>query len=137
MHSQISHSQSQNSEAILSERIQSLFVNQLGHKPEDVCCNFLENKLTIVIRNAVTKPEQLLIAAGYEEVVRKARGRIEEILQPQFKEIIEEVTNSQVTNMLFATHLDSNYVSIIALFADNYQLSSNEKGQSSKGSVSN
>ena len=123
MHSRISHSQ--NIEHILAERIQSLFIDQLGHQPEDIYCRFLDNKLTIVIENAITKPEKLLIAAGYQDIVKKARGSIEEILQPEFKKIIEEISDSQVSNMLFATHLDTNYVSIIALFADNYQLTSN------------
>ena len=122
MHSRIS--QSQNIEHILAERIQSLFIDQLGHQPEDIYCRFLDNKLTIVIENAITKPEKLLIAAGYQDIVKKARGSIEEILQPEFKKIIEEISDSQVSNMLFATHLDTNYVSIIALFADNYQLTS-------------
>ena len=122
MHSRISHSQ--NIEHILAERIQSLFIDQLGHQPEDIYCRFLDNKLTIVIENAITKPEKLLIAAGYQDIVKKARGSIEEILQPEFKKIIEEISNSQVSNILFATHLDTNYVSIIALFADNYQLTS-------------
>jgi uncharacterized protein YbcI len=130
MHSQISHSH--NLETILAERIQSLFINQLGHQPEDVYCRFLDNKLTIIIKNGVTKPEKLLMAAGYEEVVRKARGRIEEILQPQLKKIIEEVANSQVINLLFATHLDTNYVSVIALFTDKYNITSGEKGQLTK-----
>lgn len=123
MHSRISHSQ--NIEHILAERIQSLFIDQLGHQPEDIYCRFLDNKLTIVIENAITKPEKLLIAAGYQDIVKKARGSIEQILQPEFKKIIEEISDSQVSNMLFATHLDTNYVSIIALFADNYQLTSN------------
>ena len=122
MHSRISLSQ--NIENILAERIRSLFVDQLGHQPEDVYCRFIDNKLTIVIENAITKPEKLLIAAGYQDIVKKARGSIEQILQPKFKKIIEEVSNSQVNNMLFATHLDTNYVSIIALFAENYQLTS-------------
>ncbi|MEM7714540.1 MAG: DUF2294 domain-containing protein [Cyanobacteria bacterium P01_A01_bin.68] len=122
MHSRISHYQ--NIEHILAERIQSLFIDQLGHQPEDIYCRFLDNKLTIVIENAITKPEKLLIAAGYQDIVKKARGSIEEILQPEFKKIIEEISDSQVSNMLFATHLDTNYVSIIALFADNYQLTS-------------
>ena len=123
MHSRISHSQ--NIEHILAERIQSLFIDQLGHQPEDIYCRFLDNKLTIVIENAITKPEKLLIAAGYQDIVKKARGSIEKILQPEFKKIIEEISNSQVSNILFATHLDTNYVSIIALFTDNYQLTSN------------
>ena len=123
MHSQIS--QSQNLETVIAERIQSLFINKLGHQPEDVYCRFLDNKLTIIIKNGVTKPEQLLIEAGHQEVVRKARGRIEEILQPQFKQIIEEATDSEVINMLFATHLDTNYVSVIALFADKKNFTDN------------
>ena len=83
MHSQISNSQKL--EQILSQRVQALFEERLGHQPEDVYCRFLDNKLTVIIRNAVTKPEQLLMAAGYEEVVRKARNSIEEILRPYFK----------------------------------------------------
>lgn len=135
MHSQISHFE--NLQEILVERIQSLFINKLGHQPEDVYCRFLDNKLTIVIENAITKPEILLIAAGYKEIVEKARSSIEKILQPEFKQIIEEVTNSQVTNILFATHLDTNYVSIIALFADKYKLTYTQKAQLREDSVSN
>ncbi|MEM6402165.1 MAG: DUF2294 domain-containing protein [Cyanobacteria bacterium P01_A01_bin.84] len=123
MHSQISPSQ--NLEKILAERIRSLFIEQLGHQPKDVYCRFLDNKLTIVIENAITKPEKLLIASGYEDIVKEARGSIEKILQPQFKQIIEEITSTEVSNILFATHLDTEYVSIIALFAQNYNFSSN------------
>jgi len=123
MHSQISPSQ--NLENILADRIQSLFIDQLGHQPEDIYCRFLDNKLTIVIENAITKPEKLLIAAGYQDIVKKARDSIEKILRPEFKQIIEEITSSQVSNILFATHLDTNYVSIIALFAENYKLTPN------------
>jgi uncharacterized protein YbcI len=130
-------SASGNLEQILVERIQYLFVNQLGHQPEDVYCRFLDNKLTIVIENAITKPEKLLMAAGYQEIVKKARTSIEKILQPEFKQIIEEVTNSQVSNILFATHLDTNYVSIIALFADKYRLNSGNKAQITGDSASN
>ncbi|WP_414619822.1 DUF2294 domain-containing protein [Calothrix sp. CCY 0018] len=135
MYSQISPSD--NVDQILVERIQSLFIDKLGHQPEDVYCRFLDNKLTIVIENAITKPEKLLMAAGYQEIVEKARSSIEKILQPDFKLLIEEVTNSQVSNILFATHLDTNYVSIIALFADNYKLTSNKKLQLTEDSVSN
>lgn len=134
MYSQISTSD--NLEQILVERIQYLFINQLGHQPEDVYCRFLDNKLTIVIENAITKPEKLLMAAGYQDIVKKARNSIEQILQPEFKQIIEEVTDSQVSNILFATHLDTNYVSVIALFVDKYKLNSGKKTQITEDSVS-
>ncbi|MGB3757818.1 MAG: Na-translocating system protein MpsC family protein [Rivularia sp. (in: cyanobacteria)] len=135
MYSKISHSN--NLEQILVERILSLFIDKLGHQPEDVYCRLLDNKLTIVIENAITKPEKLLIAAGYHEIVEKARNSIEKILRPEFQKIIEEVTNCQVSNILFATHLDTNYVSIIALFVDKYELTSTKKAQFTEDSVSN
>lgn len=135
MYSEISHSD--NLEQVLVERILSLYINKLGHQPEDIYCRLLDNKLTIVIENAITKPEKLLIAAGYHEIVEKARSSIEKILRPEFKKIIEEVTNSQVSNILFATHLDTNYVSIIALFVDKYKLTSTKEAQFTEDSVSN
>ncbi|MEO1430987.1 MAG: Na-translocating system protein MpsC family protein [Cyanobacteria bacterium J06632_19] len=135
MHSQIPNFN--DLEKNLAERIQSLFINQLGHKPKDIYCRLLDRKLTIVIENAITKPEKLLISAGYKEIVEKVRNSIEKILQPQFKQIIEEVTTDKISNILFATHLDTNYVSVIALFAEKYALNSTEKGQVSGDSVSN
>ncbi len=135
MYSEISHSD--NLEQVLVERILSLYINKLGHQPEDIYCRLLDNKLTIVIENAITKPEKLLIAAGYHEIVEKARSSIEKILRPEFQKIIEEVTNSQVSNILFATHLDTNYVSIIALFVDKYKLTSTKEAQFTEDSVSN
>ncbi|MBV6624274.1 MAG: DUF2294 family protein [Rivularia sp. (in: Bacteria)] len=126
MHSQVQSFD--NLERILAERIQSLFINQLGHQPKDVYCRLLDKKLTIVVENAITKPEKLLMAAGYEEIVHKARNSIEKILQPELKKIIEEVITFKISNILFATHLDTGYVSIIALLADKYVLNSTEKG---------
>ncbi|AFY55248.1 hypothetical protein Riv7116_2746 [Rivularia sp. PCC 7116] len=126
MHSQIEDFS--NLEMILAERIQCLFINQLGHQPKDIYCRLLDKKLTIVVENAITKPEKLLISAGYKEIVEKARNSIEKILQPQLKQIIEEVTTSKISNILFATHLDTNYVSVIALFANKYGSSFKQKG---------
>lgn len=102
-------------ENVIFQEIQSLFWHQLRHNPAHISCKLYDSKLVVVIKDALTKPEQLLISNGYEEIAQRIRHSIEEILQPQLKNIIETVTDTKVNNLLLATHIDSNYISIIAL----------------------
>ena len=104
-----------NIEQIISQNIYSLFWTQLKHKPSEVRCKFYDNQLTIVIKNGLTKPEQLLMLNGYIEVAKKVRNSIEQILQPQLKKIIEEAIDTKISELLFATHPETDYVSLIAL----------------------
>lgn len=107
-----------NLEQTLSERIKLIFRQQLGHQLQEICFNLLENQLVIVIKQALTKPELLLIKNGHEAIAKEVRNSIEEILRPQLKKVIEEVTEKEITEILFSTHLDSNCLSLIALFVD-------------------
>ncbi|MEM7714704.1 MAG: Na-translocating system protein MpsC family protein [Cyanobacteria bacterium P01_A01_bin.68] len=107
-----------NLEQTLSERIKFIFHQQLGHQFQEIHCNLLENQLVIVIKQALTKPELLLIKNGHESIAKEVRNSIEEILRPQLKKIIEEITEKETTEILFSTHLDSNCLSLIALFVD-------------------
>lgn len=104
-----------NIEQIISQNIYSLFWTQLKHKPSEVGCKFYDNQLTIVIKNGLTKPEQLLMLNGYIEVAKEVRNSIEQILQPQLKKIIEEAIDTKISELLFATHPEADYVSLIAL----------------------
>ena len=104
-----------NIEQVISQSIHSLFWSELKHEPSEIRCNIYDNQLTITIKNALTKPEQLLMLNGYVEVAKEVRDSIEQILQPQLKKIIEEAIDTQITELLFATHTESNYISLIAL----------------------
>lgn len=106
-------------EQTLSEEIKYIFSQQLGHQLDEVNCNFLENKLIIVIKQALTKPELLLIQNGHKTIAKNVRNSIEEILRPQLKKMIEKVTDTEIKEILFSTYLDVNYISLIALFVDN------------------
>ena len=108
-----------NLEQNLSERINFIFHQQLGHKVDEIQCNLLEHKLVIVVKQALTKPELLLLNNGHEAIAKDIRNSIEEILQPQIKSLIEEIIETQVSELLFATHLDADCLSIIALLLDN------------------
>lgn len=105
----------ENLEQALVTRIQALLLNQLGQTTEEINCHLYDTKLTIVIKNALTKPEQLLISGGYKDLVMSVRSSIEDVIRPKFKSLIEEVFKIKVVNLLFATHLEINSISVIAL----------------------
>lgn len=104
-----------NIEQLISQNIHSLFWTELKHKPSEIRCKLYDNQLTITIKNALTKPEQLLMLNGYLEVAKEVRNSIEEILQPKLKKIIEESIDTKICELLFATHPEADYISIIAL----------------------
>lgn len=104
-----------NIEQVISQSIRSLFWSQLKHEPSEIRCKLCDNQLTITVKNGLTKPEQLLMLNGYVEVAKEVRDSIEQILHPQIKIIIEEAIDTNISELLFATHPESNYISLIAL----------------------
>ncbi|HEY9878849.1 MAG TPA: DUF2294 domain-containing protein [Leptolyngbyaceae cyanobacterium] len=84
----------------LAQKIQALYRSQLEHQPSKVICQLLNDKLTIVIEDAVTQPEKLLSDNGSDDLVEQFRSRIDEIIQPQLKVLIEETLKAQVIDLL-------------------------------------
>ena len=116
-----------NIEQVISQNIYSLLWTQLKHKPSEIHCKLYENQLTVIIKNALTKPEQLLILNGYVEVANEVRKSIEQILEPHLKKIIEEVIGVKISELLFATHPQSDYISLIALMTVKPKVTTNSE----------
>ena len=116
-----------NIEQVISQNVHSLFWTQLKHKPSEIHCKLYENQLTVIVKNALTKPEQLLILNGYVEVAKEVRESIEQILEPHLKKIIEEVIGIKISELLFATHPKSDYISLIALMTGNSKVTTNSE----------
>ena len=124
-----------NIEQAISQNIYSLFWNQLKHEPGEIRCKIYDNQLTVTIKNALTKPEQLLIFNGYVEVAKEVRESIEQILRPQLKKIVEEVIDTKISELLFATHPESDYISLIALITANSEITTASKVNFTKQQV--
>lgn len=102
-------------ERTLSQRIQALYRNQLGHQPSQVTCQIFEEKIAIVLENAVTQPEQLLVNSGQQELAEKVRSDLDAAIQPQLKEIIEEVVGVPVIDLLSDAKLETGRSGTIAI----------------------
>lgn len=104
-------------EQSLAQRIQVLYLTQVGHKPNQVSCQLLDRTLTITIENPVTQPERLLVESGKQQLAEVVRSNIHKAFQPQLKALIEEVFGVRVIELLGNSNLHTCRSVVMAVLA--------------------
>lgn len=115
----------------LSQKIQALYRSQLGHQPGKITCQLLDEKLTIIIEDSVTQPEQLLAEEGQIELAEKVRSDLDHAIRPQVKLLIEETLEVEVLDLLSDATLVTGRTGIIVVLKEApvfRQPSANHKG---------
>jgi uncharacterized protein YbcI len=102
-------------ERTLSQRIQTLYRDQLGHQPSKITCQISDRNLVIVLENSITPAEQLLAQSGSEELAEKVRSELDEAIQPGLQELIEDTLSVTVAELLSDATLDTGRTGIIAV----------------------
>ncbi|WP_017318853.1 DUF2294 domain-containing protein [Mastigocladopsis repens] len=97
----------------ITNRIRSLYRNQLGHQTGKIICQFFDKELAISIENSVTRPEQTLITEGYKSLAEQVRLDLNKIIAPQLKDLIEGVIKKIVVDLLINTSLTTGRTGII------------------------
>jgi len=105
-------------ERTLSQRIQSLYKEQLGHRPGKVTCRLLGEKLIIVIEGSITQPEQILAKEGQVHLAKEVRSELEDAIQPQLKTLVEEIVKVDVVDLLSDATLETGRTGAIVVLAD-------------------
>jgi uncharacterized protein YbcI len=100
-------------ERSLSQRIQALYRDQLGHLSGKVTCQIFGEKLAVVIEDSLTKPEKLLVEGGQEKLVTQVRNDLSEAIQPRLKMVIEEVLEVNVLDLLSDATLSTGRTGLI------------------------
>jgi uncharacterized protein YbcI len=102
-------------ERTLSQRIQALYREQLGHRPGKVTCQIFDEKMAIVIENSITQPEQVLVQEGQDELAEEVRTGLDSAMQPQLRVLIEEVSGVNVVDLLSDATIESGRTGIIVV----------------------
>lgn len=102
-------------ERLLSQRLQALYREQLGHQPSKVSCQLFDEKVAIIVEDSITPPEQLLANTGQIELAQQVRADLNKAIQPQLKEVIEEVLNVNVLDLLSDATIETGRTGIIAV----------------------
>lgn len=102
-------------ERMLSQGLQSLYRAQLGHQPGKVSCLLFDEKLAIIVEDSITPPEQLLANSGQTELAEKVHSDLDKAIQPQLKQLIEQVLGVAVLDLLSDATLETGRTGIIAV----------------------
>ncbi|MGK7950105.1 MAG: DUF2294 domain-containing protein [Xenococcaceae cyanobacterium] len=120
----------------LSQKIQAFYRRQLGHQPSKVTCQLFDSKLAVIIEDSITNAEQILVEEGKNDLAEKVRSNLDDAIQPELKQLIEEITKVTVLDMLSDATLVTGRTGIIVVLSDPPEVrnsaSAKSKGQKSK-----
>lgn len=102
-------------ERTLSQRIQALYRNQVGHRLDRVICRIVDQKILIILENAVTPAEQLLANSGKEDLAEEIHSHLNEAIRPQVIELIEEIVGVSVVDLLSDAKLETERTGMIVM----------------------
>ncbi|MBD1859746.1 MULTISPECIES: DUF2294 domain-containing protein [Leptolyngbya] len=109
-------------ERTLSQRVQAFYRTQLGHQPSRVQCYIADGKITIVLEDSITKPEQLLMENGQEQLAEKVRNDLDKALHPQLSAMIQEIVGIKVVDIFSDATFDTGRSGTIVVLEEAPQL---------------
>lgn len=109
-------------ERTLSQRVQAFYRTQLGHQPSRVQCHITDGKVIIVLEDSITKPEQVLLENGQEQLAEKVRSDLDKALHPQLEALVEEIVGVKVIDILSDATFDTGRSGTIVVLQDAPQL---------------
>lgn len=101
----------------LSQKILAFYRINLGHQPSKVTCQFFSSTLAIVIENSITNAEKILIDEGKIDLASKVRANLDRAIQPEFKQLIEEITEVEIVDFLSDATLKTRRTGIIVILS--------------------
>lgn len=104
-------------ERSLTQRIQALYRNQLGHRVESVACQIFDHRIALTLENSITQPEQLLANSGNDQLAEEVRSNLNQAIEPQIRELVEEVLGVSVVDFLSDAKLDTGRTGIIMVLS--------------------
>lgn len=105
-------------ERALGQRLQALYRDRTGQRPEKVTCQFFDEKLAIVLEQISTPAEQLLIQSNHLELAQQFRSTLESALHNEIISIVEELAEVPVINVLKDTDLVSGCSALVMVLKD-------------------
>ena len=104
-------------ERSISQKVQALYKQHLGHQPSKVTCQLFDRKMAIILENSITQPEKLLLEEGKADLAEKVRTDLNQALRPQIKTLIEKILEVDVLDLLSDATIDTARTGIIVVLS--------------------
>ncbi len=105
-------------ERTIGQRLQGIYRERTGQRPEKVTCQFFDEKLAIVLEQIVTPAERFLLDSGRQATAEKFRTELEDTMKAEIIALIEEISATVVIQLLGSTDLDSGFSGFIAILKE-------------------
>lgn len=105
-------------ERTIGQRLQALYRERTGQRPEKVTCQFFDEKLAIVLEQISTPAERFLVNSGRQEVAEMFRAELEEGMKAEIIALIEEIGSTSVVQLLNRTSLETGFSGLIAILKE-------------------
>lgn len=102
----------------LSQTIQSLYREKFGHLPSKVVCHLFSDKLAIVVEDAITPIEKLLIENSRLDLAENMRSAVNRNFSLQVKQTINEILKVEIIDLISESCLDSESLGMIAILSN-------------------
>ncbi|WP_204141836.1 DUF2294 domain-containing protein [Halomicronema sp. CCY15110] len=115
----------------LSQKIQKLYKNHIGHAPGKVTCQIVSNTVTFLAEDSLTKLERLLLEGEKGDItsakvdVEQVREDLDKALRPALIDILQTTLNAEVVDILSDTTLATGRTAIVVVLSETPHFSSN------------
>jgi len=99
----------------ISQKMQALYKQQLGHQPGKVSCQLFDATLVVVLEDSITQPEQLLLEKGQTKLAEQVRADLSQAMMSPVKSLIESILNVEVLDLLSDATIKTKRTGIIAV----------------------
>jgi uncharacterized protein YbcI len=119
-------------ERTISQQFQKLYRNQLGHATGKVSCRLFDNKLTIIVEDALTQPEQLLLQNGSSQQVEELHSDLAKLVRPRLVDLVETILGLEVIDLMGDTTLETGRTGLVIVLSDRPEIAGSRPNQSSQ-----
>lgn len=102
----------------LTQQIQAIYYDRLGHRPTKVTCNLVQQQVTIVIENSVTSPEQFLLESGKKELAEQVRQDLGQALSEEIQAVVATALDVEIVDYIGNAKLDTGRMGIIVMLKE-------------------
>lgn len=99
----------------LSQEIQKLYKESLGHAVGKVTCQLFDHELTIIVEDSITQPEQLIAEEGDLDLAEKVRSDLNTAFRPRLSEAISQILEVGIADILSDAKLETGRTAIVVV----------------------
>ncbi|MEB3213045.1 MAG: DUF2294 domain-containing protein [Leptolyngbyaceae bacterium] len=95
-----------------------------------ISCRLFDDKLTIIIEDSLTQPEQLLLQNSGSQRVEELHADLAKVVRPQLVQIVEEILGLEVIDLMSDTTLETGRTGLVIVLSDRPETVLSEKSHS-------